>query len=120
MSSNLNNTLPAAAAGFTNVSWATDGSGNDSASVNIATFALDSGAINAYVISGVPTPIQGTSYRILIGTGNSAASTLVVDGASAAPITKNGTTALVGSEIASGQIVTVVFDGTNYQLQGKF
>ena len=51
---------------------------------------------------------------------NTTASTLVVDGAAAAPITKNGTTALAGAEIGIGAIVTVVFDGTNYQLQGKY
>jgi len=120
MATNFNDTLPVAAAGKTNVNFATDGSGNISASVDIATYAVDSGAANAYVISGVPTPIVGTCYRILMANANTTASTLVVDGAAAAPITKNGTTALAGAEIGIGAIVTVVFDGTNYQLQGKY
>src|SRR5271156_6187232 len=99
MASNFNDTTPAAPAGFTNVSWATDGSGNDSAAVQVPTYAADSGTVNAYVITGVPTPITGSTYQILIANANSGASTLTVDGGSPAPITKNGTTALVGTEL---------------------
>jgi len=40
MASNFNNTTPAAPAGFTNIAWATDGSGNDSASVPTSAIEL--------------------------------------------------------------------------------
>jgi hypothetical protein len=46
MSSNFNNTTPAAPAGSVNVSWQTDGSGNDSAYVTASTSSLIADAVD--------------------------------------------------------------------------
>jgi hypothetical protein len=49
---------------------------------------------------------------------NTGASTLNVNGGGAVAIKKNGGTPLASGDITSGQIVAVVFDGTNWQILG--
>jgi len=80
---------------------------------------VDTGAANAYVwpLYTVQPPVAGTMLALKALNANTGASTLNV-AATAYPIKKNGTAALTGGEIAAGQIVTVVFDGTNFQMQG--
>jgi len=82
-------------------------------------FAVDTGAANAYVwpLYTVQPPVAGTMLALKALNANTGASTLNV-AATAYPIKKNGTAALTGGEIAAGQIVTVVYDGANFQLQG--
>lgn len=81
-------------------------------------FAVDTGAANAYVVSFTPKPTitVGSRFYFKATHANTAASTIAINGGSAQPITKNGTTALAGAEISANQIVQVVFDGTNWQL----
>jgi hypothetical protein len=81
-------------------------------------FAIDTGLANAYVVAFTPKPTitVGTRFYFKAVHANTGASTLAVNGGSAQPITKAGTTALAGAEIAANQIVQVVFDGTNWQL----
>lgn len=83
-------------------------------------YADDTGAANAYVItlSPAPTIVEGTKFVIKAAHSNTAASTLVVDGASAVAIVKGVSTPLAGGEILANQIFEVTFDGTNYQLAG--
>jgi hypothetical protein len=51
---------------------------------------------------------------------NTAASTLAVNGGTAIAIKKwGGAAALTGGEIVAGQLVRVVFDGTNFQMQSQ-
>jgi hypothetical protein len=87
---------------------------------NSYVYAADTGAANAYVVtlSPVPTIVAGAEVIFKASNANSGASTLTVNGGSAIPIKKNGTTALVTGDITAGQIITVVYDGTNFQIQG--
>lgn len=135
MPSNFNSTTPAAPGGGLNVVFQTDGSGNDSAYVPAGsfgspsavqqesyTYAADTGAANVYVVSQTPAPtlVAGSVVQFKATNANTGASTLALNGGSATAITKNGTTALSGGEIAAGQIVEVIYDGTVFQLQGNF
>lgn len=83
-------------------------------------YAADSGVANAYVVtlSPAPTLVAGSVVVMKAAHANTGASTIVVNGSVATPITKNGTTALAGGEIAASQIVVLVYDGTNFQLIG--
>lgn len=120
MASNFNDTVPAAVTGATNVKWQTDGSGNDSAYAFVPSFSADTGVVNAYVVSGVPDPIVGTVYFVLISNTNTLASTLKVNAGAPTAITKNGTTPLAGGELVAGAIVIISWDGTQFQLVGKY
>lgn len=83
-------------------------------------YAADTGAANAYVVtlSPVPTIVTGSVVVFKATNANTGASTIAVNGGTATAIKKNGSTALAGAEINAGQIVEVVYDGTNYQLIG--
>ena len=136
MPSNFNDTVPAAPAGGVNVSWQTDGSGNDSAYVpsgsfpttaNVAaaiqeqtyTYTTDTGVANAYVVAQSPTPTVGAGsvVQFLATNANTGPSTISINGGAALPITKSGTNALAGGEIFAGQIVTGIVDAAgNFQL----
>jgi hypothetical protein len=81
-------------------------------------YANDTGVANAYAIAISPAPAlqNGLSLYFKAAHANTAASTLAVNGGAAKAITKNGTTALAGAEIALNQIVQVIYDGTQFQL----
>ncbi len=83
-------------------------------------YAADSGTANALAVSLTPTPtiVAGSLVVVLVAHTNTGASTIAVNGGSATAITKDGTTALTGGELTAGQIVFLVYDGTEYQLIG--
>lgn len=84
------------------------------------TFASDTGTANAYAVLLTPAPtlILGSKVVFNAANANTGASTLAVNGGAAKPIKKSGSTALASGDIAAGQIITVVYDGTNFQIQG--
>lgn len=81
-------------------------------------YAADTGAANAYVVALNPAPTlaAGSVVFFKAANANTGASTLALNGGGATAIKKQGTTALAGGEIAAGEIVAVVFDGTDFQL----
>jgi hypothetical protein len=84
-------------------------------------FGTDSGSANAYVVTTVayvPSLRVGSEIQFFPVASNSGASTLVVNGSSAIPIKKLGSTALASGDIVSGQLVIVDYDGTNFQMVG--
>lgn len=92
---------------------------------NIATtdsskvYAADSGSSNAFVITLTPAISgykTGQVFFFKAGFTNTGAATLAVNGLSAIAIKKAVSTALVSGDIASGQLVEVQYDGTNFQL----
>lgn len=115
--------LPLGAFKFTNVGNATarnqypsvaqvqDGGvlwgGTSAGTANAQTISL-SPAITAYA--------AGQRFSFIAGNANTSAATLNVNGVGAKAITKNGTTALVGGEIPASAVVTVVYDGTQFQI----
>lgn len=83
------------------------------------------GSANAYVAtmaSGKPLLSYqlGACYIGKANFGNTATATLAIDGLSALTIKKlGGATNLVSGDIASGQLFTVCYDGTNLQLESS-
>ena len=69
--------------------------------------------------SASPTPAAyyaGQTFRFVAAGANTTAVTLNVSGLGARNVTRDGTTALTSGNIASGQVVEVVYDGTQFQI----
>lgn len=74
---------------------------------------------NNYVITVSPVPTnysEGDVFRFKADATNTGASTLNVNSKGAKAIKKNVSEDLVAGEILAGQMITVQFDGTNFQL----
>ena len=93
-------------------------------SIPTAFYAVDSGVANAYVVTlaGVSVSALAQLTGIPITFKSSAActgaSTLAVNGLAATAITKKGATTLSANDIQTGHAVTVVYDGTQFQIVG--
>ena len=82
-------------------------------------YAPDTGAANAYVIALTPAltaRVVGMPIHFMAANANTGASTLN-DGLGAVDISKNFDQPLAAGDINAGQIVTVVWDGVDYQNQ---
>lgn len=82
-----------------------------------------SGAAGAYAVTNSPPyPSAASAYRtgqiytFLANHTNPGACTLNVDGKGAKAITKDGTAVLTANDILIGQVVSVLYDGVNFQL----
>lgn len=74
---------------------------------------------NTIVGTVTPAPtayVAGQSFRFIAAANNTGAVTLNVSGLGAVAITKNGSTALAADDIVSGSVVSVTYDGTEFQL----
>lgn len=83
------------------------------------TYVADSGAVNAYVTTLAPVPsalVAGFEVNFKAVNANTGASTLNVNGLGAVNILKNGVAALIANDIKAGQLVSVVYDGTSFQM----
>ena len=81
------------------------------------------GAASAYAVTNSPPyPSAASAYRtgqvytFIANHTNTGASTLNVDAKGAKTITKDATAPLVANDILAGQVVSVLFDGVNFQL----
>lgn len=77
------------------------------------TFALDTGAANAYAVTYIPAvgaPVNGMQLSFYVKTANTGASTLTCNGGTAYPIYGNGHAALSGGELIAGGFVEVFFN----------
>jgi hypothetical protein len=83
-------------------------------------YAADTGAANAYAVSLSPTVgsyTAGLALSFKASNANSGTSTLNVDSLGTKTIKKwGGSSNLASGDIANGQIVRVVYDGTNFQM----
>lgn len=82
-------------------------------------FATASGTANAITVSLTPTLASyatGMVLHIAATASNTGATTINVDGLGAKSIKKQATSALVANDILNGQVFTVIYDGTNFQL----
>lgn len=86
-------------------SYAVDAVGTDSYAVTLAE------ALGAYY--------PGMIVNFKAGTANTGASTLAINGGSAKAIKKNVTDDLNTGDILANQLVTVIYDGTNFQMTSK-
>ena len=81
------------------------------------------GSSNAYVLTtglSLAAYVSGQAFKIKTNFANTGAATINVDTLGAKSIVKNGSTALASGDLASGQVYEIAYDGTNFQLVGKF
>lgn len=82
-------------------------------------FAADAGSDDTYVITLAPVPTAYTTgmvIRFTVNTVNTGAATINVNGLGAKSIVKMKNVALEDGDIQAGQVVSAVYDGTNFQL----
>lgn len=82
---------------------------------------VDSGSGNSFVTTNATGAAivayrTGTIYSFKSSHANSGTATLAIDGLSAVTIKKLGGTNLASGDIASGMLVVVQYDGTNFQM----
>lgn len=85
-------------------------------------YAADAEASDTYVITLSPAPAAYTTGMVLhfkANTANTGAATLNVNSLGAITIKKHKDQDLATGDIESGQIITVVYDGTNFQMQSQ-
>jgi hypothetical protein len=85
-------------------------------------YVIDTGASNAYVVT-FPANITvaytaGFQFQMKITNSNSGASTINVNGLGIKNITRTGSLNLDNGDLAAGAIVTLLYDGTNFQIVG--
>ena len=75
---------------------------------------------SAYVATVTPAPLSGYPVGMVINfrpnADNAASPTLNVNGLGAKAIVKNGSTPLAAADLKNGQVVSLIYDGTNFQL----
>lgn len=82
-------------------------------------YGEDTGTANNYVITLVPAPTSyenGVQYIFKATYANTGTSTLNVNSLGAKTIKKNGTDDLLANDIIADQMITVIYDGTNFQM----
>ena len=62
---------------------------------------------------------EGQTFSFAAANTNTGAVTLNINSLGAKPVTKTGSTALIANDILAGQVVTVVYDGTRFQVVNK-
>lgn len=85
-----------------------------------AGYAADAGANDTYVITlspAIASLAAGDVFRFKANTANTGAATLNVNGTGATTLKKFYNLDLATGDILANQIVTVIYDGTNFQLQ---
>lgn len=86
--------------------------------LSVPVYAPDTGAINALVATFVPALLayfSGLALNVKVLNTNTASATININGLGAKTITWNGAVVPAGALVA-GQIYTLVYDGTNFQL----
>lgn len=89
---------------------------NDQNSTN--SYAVASGK-DTYTVSFTPaltSYVAGQFLKVLFTFGNSGPSTININGLGAKSLVKFGGAALTGGEIFANQILTIAYDGTNFQI----
>lgn len=82
-------------------------------------YAADTGAADAYVVALSPALdayVQGMPVYFKAAHANAGASTLNINGLGLKAIKKAGSLPLTSEDIREGQVVCVIYDGTNFQL----
>jgi hypothetical protein len=85
----------------------------------ILPYAADSGSSDTYAITLAPAPTAYTAGMVVhfkANTINTGVATLNVNGLGAKTIVKSYNLPLVNGDIKANQIVSVIYDGTNFQL----
>lgn len=75
--------------------------------------------VTATAAVGMSAYATGQRFTLVAAGTNTGAVTLNINSIGAKAVTKNGTTALAAGDIASGQAIEVVYDGTQFQLSSR-
>jgi len=82
----------------------------------VTDYSADTGTANAYAVTlGIKDYVEGLQVSFKAANPNTTSSTLKVDSLTAKSIKKNSSSNLVAGDILTGQIVTVIYDGTYFQ-----
>ena len=87
-----------------------------SLNANIFTSPTKSYAVGPNIQQLPQTLTAGTTISFKAANANTGASTINVNSLGAKAIKKNGTEALVAGDLRTGTVITVVYDGTNFQM----
>jgi microcystin-dependent protein len=82
-------------------------------------YAMASGTENAITVElsmSLPAHVVGMPINVQIAAPNTGPVTIAMAGLAAVALTKRGTTPLAAGDLAAGQLVTMAYDGTQYQL----
>ena len=84
-------------------------------------FGTDAGTANAHVVTGIHGAVllalvTGQKVRYAVKVANSGAVTVAIDSIAAVAIKKQYNQALAAGDLRAGQIIELVYDGTNFQL----
>lgn len=84
-------------------------------------YAADAGANDTYAVTieGISAYATGQEFKFKANTANTGAATLNVNSLGAKTIKKNHDQTLADNDIESGQVVTVIYDGTDMQMQSQ-
>ena len=105
--------------GIKSVTQAQDAVSAEVVQKNSLTYVQAAGSANAYTAALAPAITAYTTGQVVTfkaNAANTAAATLNVNGLGARSIKKNADTDLAADEIKNGQIVTVIYDGTQFQM----
>ena len=82
--------------------------------------AITGSTSSAYLATVTPAPLSGYPVGMVVNfkpnADNAVSPTLNVNGLGAKSIVKNGTTPLAAVDLKNGEVVTLIYDGTNFQL----
>lgn len=105
--------------GIEEVNGAEDATSAESIQKNAVTYASATNSGNAYSVSLVPAPASYTTGMIVhfkASADVSGPASLNINGLGAAAIKKNYNADLSANDIKNGQMVSVMYDGTNFQM----
>ena len=88
----------------------------DGTGIYIATVGGTVDVITLTASPAITAYAAGQTFRFIAAGANTTTVTVNVSGLGAKALTKNGTTALAATDIKSGKIALVVYDGTRFQL----
>jgi hypothetical protein len=88
----------------------------DGTGVYVGTVGGTADVITLTVSPAIASYVAGQSFAFIASGANTTNVTVNVSGLGAKAVTKNGSTALVAGDIASGALVTITYDGTRFQL----
>jgi hypothetical protein len=91
----------------------------DDVQKDLPVYAAATNSGNAYSVTLAPAPtglVAGMRVKFKVAAANTGAATLNVNALGAIAIKKSGATTLGSGDMATGQIIEVCFDGTNFQL----
>ena len=108
--------------GVGNASARTDYSATGQVQDSSFLYAADGGSANTYTITlspAVTAYAAGQVFHFKAANANTGASTLNVNSVGAKTIVKDVNTALASGDISQNEVISVIYDGTNFQMVGN-